>query len=42
MLKALIFLTLVGALALLILSLLRRTPRDSTDEAPGDDDSGEP
>jgi hypothetical protein len=42
MLRALIFITLVGALALMILSLLRRTPRDSTREAPGDDESGEP
>lgn len=37
MLSALIFIVLVGALALLILSLLRRTPRQSTREACNDE-----
>lgn len=41
MLSALIFIVLVGALALLILSLLRRTPRQSTREA-RDDELDEP
>jgi hypothetical protein len=38
MLRFLIFIVLVGAFALLILSLLRRTPRDSTHEAREDDE----
>ena len=42
MLRALIFIVLVGAFALLILSLLRRTPRQSTREARDDDEPGEP
>ena len=42
MLRALIFITLIGALALMVLSLLRRTPRTPGESSRAQDDGGEP
>jgi HD-like signal output (HDOD) protein len=41
-LRALFFLVLVGAIALIVLSLLRRMPREGSRTAGSDDDNGEP
>jgi HD-like signal output (HDOD) protein len=41
MIRVLLFIVLVGALALIVLSLLRRTPRHVTPRSGADDDTGE-
>ena len=41
MIRVLLFIIVVGALALIVLSLLRRTPREVADSAGPDDDTGE-
>lgn len=41
MIRVLLFIIVVGALALIVLSLLRRTPREVADRAGADDDTGE-